>query len=1318
MRAFTHPEHAESHATHLQEGYFMGCLPAEVTSVNDPNKAGRIKARAKLIDEFNDLPNAVDGWIPVTTRYVLTDTPGGDLAPLQVGSQVILLPIMGRMDNWICIGAIHTSAEPPHPAHSLNDGSYGEHTPEGISHIRTGDAAEIKSYPSGVVKGVTATGDVITKTTETTITQSVDGKVHVENKLSSMSLSPSGTVGIVNATGSAINLDDKGAVSVASAHKSSMSFVDGKVEIAGPPNKAVAGNVDDYRKSISKSIGGLNDMFSNIASINLGDLNSENINSLVGTVNDVIAKGQAVVADYELAKDKAQTILDGITNNPLEALKIIAPQVSEFIDNNLDKVMPLIKEAIESKVGGAGVLEQISAYLPAGLSGNAAAIQARISSFKTNPQLAASAIISDIYGTATSDYESLLGANIEYSVGKVMAIHKSVPPVYPGESIAAVQLLINQDALATTLSGAAKDRSLNLDLASPAEIAAKVLELHKVEPEFLKQAIAAAWRKQQVAQVRLALPKSVAKKLSEITIESIVDAPTPTGAIERLALAVQAANLKTSIETTKPLDQGVRAIGSSSTVLEQLDKDDKDAALYELLGLAGNSSFSNVGVLFAEVEQAELEPIVKDVIGDFTKAIDGVYDRLNARFKQEDPLCQSSIRFVFQEIGKYKAARISHWQRKNKEEPGWSINQIALTFHTDQLANDTRKYAVAYPAINLFWDDLKLSINEFVRVQKEVDKKIAYQVIAAQLRAKSLKLDADKAKRIVAGKEIPDDWQAPESFDPSAFKELIEKITQLGINLADIPDLSGGCDSSDAKVLAAADYEVKETLARIRTYNQAKIPFKAGVLEGMTPMPFKILSTAFDNFESGTARYKLTAKIRTDALNLFKDTIDDLFDAERQLARTRHIERQAKDKQANRLSYKPTEANQIAYAIAIMEYRNMGARLLVTTQDKTRTIDYAQSVSRVVAELNVVIQNWFQRNSTGNSAAELIDLPGLKDLSGTVQKFIKDRSSYQTEFPQINLIWDEILRTLDYILYYPVPEKLQGANTIVRNAEVKLPGTYAQTVPGKAPTTSEGDWLQAMIVIAKAVLQDITNLYPPFKEYQLAAVQVLDTLPSVFPAAKMTLTDGKIDMKASNTGAKVSLGQENAKIASGGGAAAVNLGAGNADITTGAMGGALKLGAGNGELSGGPASGKVSASAGGATLSGPGGIGSIGVGAGGGLIFSTPWGGFGFGSGGFGLSGDQPVNFMVQENDYDGGAAALYLDSRKGVGIHSTEIYTNFVNAEINVFDGRISIGCPRNVNARIEVNENGVTIGGVNMSYFGTQFGYIFARLLALENA
>lgn len=1296
----------------------MGCLPAEVTSVNDPNKAGRIKARAKLIDEFNDLPNAVDGWIPVTTRYVLSDTPGGDLAPLQVGSQVILLPIMGKMDNWICIGAIHTTAEPPHPAHSLDDGSYGEHTPEGISHVRTGDAAEVKSYPHGVVKGVTAKGDITTKTTETTVTQSVDGKVHIENKASSMSLSPTGTVGIINATGSALSLDDKGAVSVASAHKSSMSFVDGKVEISGPPNKTAAENIDGYKKSIAKSVGGLNEMFSSIANIDLKDLSGENITSIVGSVNDVIAKGQAVVADYELAKDKAQTILDGINNNPLEALKIISPQVSEFIDNNLDKVLPLIKEAIESKVGGAGVLEQISAYLPPGLSGNAAAIQARISSFKTNPQLAASAIISDIYGTATSDYESLLGANIEYSVGTVMAIHKSAPPAYPQESIAAVQLLIDQDALATTISGASKDRSLNLDLASPAEIAAKILELHQVEPDFLKQAISAAWRKQKVAKLKTALPKAVTNKLSDIAIEGIVDAPTPVGAVERLALAVQSANLQASIDTTKPLDQGVKAIESSGTVLDKLDKDDKDAALYELLGLAGNTSFSNVGILFAEVEQADPAPIVKNIIGDFTVAIDSVSSRLNARFKKEDPLCQSAIRFVIQEIAKYKAARIRHWERKNKEEPGWSIDKIALAFHTDQLANDTRKYQVSYPAINLFWDDLKATINEFVRVQQDIDKRIAYQVIATELKAKSLKLDDEKAKRIVAGKEIPDDWKAPESFDPSAFKGLIEKITQLGVNLAGIPDLSGGCDSSDAKVLGAADYEIKEILARIKTYNQAKIPFKAGALDGMTPMPFKSISISFERFEEGTARYKLTSKVRPDALNLFKDTIDELFDAERQLAKARHIEKQAKSKQANRLSYKPTEANQIAYAVAIMEYRNMGTRLLVTTQDQTRTIDYAQSVSRIVSELNVVIQNWFQRNATGNSAAELIDLPGLKDLSLTVLKFIKDRSSYQNEFPQVNLVWDEILRTLDYVLYYPVLEKATGSNKIDRNEEVKLPGTYATTVPAKAPTTGSGDWLLATIAIAKAIMQDITNLYPPFKEYQLAAVKVLDTLPSVLPAAKMILTDGKIDMKASNTGAKVSLGQENAKIASGGGAAAVNLGAGNADITTGAGGGALKLGAGNGELSGGPASGKVSASAGGATLSGPGGLGSIGVGAGGGLSFSTPWGGFGFGSSGFGLSGDQPVNFAVQENDYDGGAAALYLDSRKGVGIHSTEIYTNFVNAEINVFDGRISIGCPRNANARIEVNENGVTIGGVNMSYFGTQFGYIFARLLALENA
>lgn len=1303
MQALTHPEHAESHATHLREGYFMGCLPAVVTSVNDPNKAGRIKARANLIDEFNDLPNATDGWIPVTTRYVLTDTPGGDIAPLQVGSQIILIPIMGKMDNWICIGAIHTSAEPPHASHDINNGTYGERTPEGITHVRSGDAAEVKTYPHGVVKGVSATGDVTTKTNDTTVTQSADGKVHIENKASSMSMSPTGTVGIVNAVGSSIALNDKGTINVASAHKSSMTFVDGKVEIAGPP-KGGSKDIESYKKSLAKSMGGLNEMFASIGNIDLNNLNAESINATIGTVNDVISKGQAVMADYEAAKVKATALLDTIARNPAEAIKLVSPQVSDFLDKNLDKVIPTLKAGIISKVGGQEIFNRISGYLPEGTTASLDGIQAQLSAFKTSPELATQAIVNDIYGTAVKDYESLIGPNLQYSIETIVKIHSAIAPTWTTDPTGSTKLLTEQGALATTLANS----GAILATASPAEIQTKLGQLHQAEPAYLAEAIAAAWRKYRIGAITKALPKTLAAKIGEEQIDLILAAPTPTEAVSRLVTIAQGKAIAATTAPNPTLDAGLGGIATAGATLDALDRDDREESLVSLVALSGNIAFPTVGALLDRAAAVDLDkPLVRDPIGQFQQAFAAVRDRLNLRFTKEDPLCRSTIRFIFQELDRYTQNRVRVFTAQAAKDPSWKIDIIALKFQTDALIEATGKYQVSYPAINLFWDDVQATLKEFLRAIDQVDKQIAARAIAAQLRAKlAARPDDYSSTAIAKSKIVPTDWQPPQSFDPLSLVDLRKDIVQLGINIAGIPDLSGGCDSSDAKVLARADLAIKEIIVNIDRAIGAK-----------TLLPFDRLTGQLAAFEESTVKFKLTSKIRPDALDLFNSTLVDLTNAELELATARHLETIAKQTATNRRNGNPTAAPAIAYAIAIMEYRTMGQRLLVTLQDTSKTIDYAQSVSRIVSELNVVVRDWFLRNATANSAAELIDLPAIYDLKVTMRKFIADRASYATQFPQVNLVWDEILLTTDYLMFYPTSIGASGTNQIVRNSEVKLPGSYAKPIAPTQPPVSASDWLTAAIAIAKSVMQDLTNLYPPFKEYQAVAVQALDVLPSVFPAAKVTLTDGKIDMKSSNTGSKVSLGEDTAKLASGSGAAAVSLGKGTADIDTGTVGGALKLAAGSGKLTGGPLGGEVTASTGAATLSGPGGLCSIGAGAGG-LSFSTPWGGFGFGSGGFGLSGDQPVNFAVQEADYDGGASALYLDARKGVGIHSTEQYSGRVSAEINVFDGRISLRCPGNNASRIEINENGVSIGGVNMSYFSNQFNYIFSRLYALENA
>lgn len=1303
MQAITHPEHAESHATHLREGYFMGCLPAIVTSVNDPKKAGRIKARANLIDDLNDLPNATDGWIPVLTSYVLTDTPGGKISPLQVGSQVVLVPIAGQMDNWLCFGAVHTSAEPPHPSHDLYEGTYGEQTPEGITHVRSGDAAEVKTYPHGVIKGVSATGDVITKTNDTTVTQSAGGVVLLENKASSMNMSPTGTVGIINATGNRIDLSDTGTIAVTSASKSSMVFVDGKVEIAGPPS----GNkkVEDYKKSLSKSIGGLNEMFSGLQNIDLSSLSIENITATIGTVNEAIAKGQAVVADYEIAKSQAAQILDDLVKNPAEAIKAISPQASQFLDNNLDKVLPIIRQAATANLGGSDILKQITGFLPKGINTTAADLDRTLSQFRSNPDLAATAAVNQIYGTQARDYESLIGTNVQYSIGSVNAIAFSTAPTYKDSPKEAIALLTQTNALVTTLSDA---NPIFRATADPKEVAIAIEKLSISDPAYLDEAVAAAWRKYQLDAISKALPNALAGTISEEALDRVIKSETPTIAASTLAVEAQKIELSKAAVANPLLDVGISKVDSASEIIAALDLDDRNQSLVGLISLGQADDFSQVGLLLDRVAAVDLtKPLVRDPIGAFKLAVAGVRDRLNSRFTAEDPVCQSAIQFIFADLDKYIADRVRVFTAQAATDPNWSIDTIALKFQTDALVEGTKKYQASYPDINLFWDDLTAEIKDFTDKQLDIDKQIATRAIATQLKSQNPSKPDDYTSAAVAkSKVIPSDWTPPESFDPVALEDLIDEVSQLRTNISELAINNEGCDDSDTIVRNIIEATISELLAIVRQAETAK-----------QLVPFSSFKTSYDASVSQTTPYQLTAKSRTELLDLYLTTLESLFATERILARDRYLQTLAKQTTTQSRDGRPAEGNQIPYAIALMEYRTMGQRFIANLEDPSIDSSYALSISRILSEFSFVVNDWFRRNSTANSAAELIDLPSLYDLKATVAGFIAvNELTYTPTFPQINLLWDELLLTTDYLMFYPTSQGSTGNNQVTRSAEaVNLPGDYAKSVNPVPEIVSESDWLKATIAIAKSVMTDLSNLYPPFKEYQAIAVQALDVLPTIFPSAKMTLTDGKVDIKASNTGSQVSLGEGIAQMASGGGAAAVKLGGGTADITTGTAGAALNLGAGLGKLSGGAFGGSVLASAGGATLSGPGGICSIGAGAGG-LSFSTPWGGFGFGSGGFGLTGDQPVNFAVQEADFNGGTSALYLDARKGVGIRSTEQYSNDVTAEINVFNGVISISCPYNSRANIRLDANGVTIGGVNISNFSTQFNYIFSRLLALE--
>lgn len=65
LEKLARPEFIEGRSSELMEGKLMGGIPAEITSLDDPEKIGRIQVRCPLIDENVNLPNGEDGWVNV-----------------------------------------------------------------------------------------------------------------------------------------------------------------------------------------------------------------------------------------------------------------------------------------------------------------------------------------------------------------------------------------------------------------------------------------------------------------------------------------------------------------------------------------------------------------------------------------------------------------------------------------------------------------------------------------------------------------------------------------------------------------------------------------------------------------------------------------------------------------------------------------------------------------------------------------------------------------------------------------------------------------------------------------------------------------------------------------------------------------------------------------------------------------------------------------------------------------------------------------------------------------------------------------------------
>jgi len=236
--ALLNPQDPTAYAPHLKQGVIVGCVLGIVTNVNDPERIGRVKVKADTIDPHNDLPNGLDGWIPLTESFTANAVPGGSHRLIKEGTQVVLLPILGRSNNWIVIDCVASRVDRPHPDFNRAENTYGSATPNGVINARNDtDLSRIESYPHGAIDAVSGEGN---RTLETEAGARLQltraGNAQVGNNEAFVNLDPEGAVLQRSKAGAQVLLKASGEVAIENANDALLELKETQSLLSGPPH--------------------------------------------------------------------------------------------------------------------------------------------------------------------------------------------------------------------------------------------------------------------------------------------------------------------------------------------------------------------------------------------------------------------------------------------------------------------------------------------------------------------------------------------------------------------------------------------------------------------------------------------------------------------------------------------------------------------------------------------------------------------------------------------------------------------------------------------------------------------------------------------------------------------------------------------------------------------------------------------------------------------------------------------------------------------------------------------------------------------------
>lgn len=528
-RIFT-PERPEGLASHLEEGFIIGWVPGEITSVDDPEKLGRIRVRCDLIQQDTDLPNANDGWVWVLEEFVANAVPGGTHRLLKVGTQVALLPMMGDPRQMILLGCIPSRVDRPWPEMDRAKEVYGSATPGQVFEIKNdADASQLNAFPHGVLQHVSGKGDITQQTAQNARLQLLqDGTSRIENDKAFTTHAPDGTVVQRNAEGAQSILKADGKVELKSSAIASLLLDGVEAKLEGPVNQIsqaltkarsfLGGHLNFGRKLLKQASGIAGDFV-------LGS----DIEEFISRADSVLGKLQTGLGKYLPQGLEQLATLQTFSPQLLGAA--LFPQMGAV--SAIATLVPQVEKILQQPTNIGAIANQVKALLPADLAKG-------FDLEKITPLLAGLSHDSDM------QLQAVLGA------------------IAPG-GFSAIQNIVG------------------LDLHKNLDQIQSLLNLDFPEPESDRQQVI----QQRVRELRKLLPAPQQKLLSDETLRSVLTMPkddfdspleTLVGYMSR-GLVGQAV---TQLEAASPW---VGAIGPLAELSQSLIKGgDVGAALKKLAG--------------------------------------------------------------------------------------------------------------------------------------------------------------------------------------------------------------------------------------------------------------------------------------------------------------------------------------------------------------------------------------------------------------------------------------------------------------------------------------------------------------------------------------------------------------------------------------------------------------------------------------------------------------------------------------------------------------------------------------------------------------